>query len=57
MSETKLNWRWWAAATLFIFGFAGLYTGVGLSERPELGKRRMVNQSLLCARIFRRRRA
>ena len=36
MSETKLNWRWWAAATLFIFGFAGLYTGVGLSERPEL---------------------
>ncbi len=36
MTEYKLNWRWWAAAALFLFGFVGLLAGVSLSERPSV---------------------
>ena len=32
----KLNWRWWAAAALFAFGFIGLNAGVSLSERTDV---------------------
>jgi Trk K+ transport system NAD-binding subunit len=33
---TKINWRWFAATTLFFCAFIGLLTGVSLSERPDV---------------------
>ena len=30
------NWRWWAAAFLFLSGFIGLLAGVGVTERPDI---------------------
>lgn len=34
--ETRHRWRWLAAATFLAFGFAGLASGVSLSERPDM---------------------
>jgi Trk K+ transport system NAD-binding subunit len=36
VTEHQLNWRWWAAAALFLFGLIGLISGVSLTERPDV---------------------
>jgi len=36
MRTHAINWRPWAAACLFVFGFVGLEAGVGLTERPDI---------------------
>jgi Trk K+ transport system NAD-binding subunit len=36
MTEYKIGWRWWAAAGLFMCGFAGLLAGTSLTERPDV---------------------
>jgi Trk K+ transport system NAD-binding subunit len=48
----RINWRWAAAISLFLFGFIGLHSGVSLSERPDILTAGMLTKAYYSLGLF-----
>ena len=51
-SRQRLGWRWPAAAALFLLAFVGLLSGVGLSERPDVGASSLLTKAYYSLGLF-----